>query len=243
MMMNPKQLIRDPKRIHSSLRELTDGRLVAVKDLRIYIPSRFTECGLASIGIETYIAGIYAIVDNDMHYGISLVNAMLRIEPTSTIKLSLNDEEYYEFYFEPGSTVISDVKLVKNDVLVYKIYNELIAKGHVPWYLGYLELGKLFDTAEYHAGANIGKNHEVTELLISMIARNPDNRHEYYRTVVKSLSDMAKKPPVFIGLKNVTYSATNTLNKLAGSYFKEGLVSALVSPTDRVERIEHLLRA
>lgn len=240
--MDFKKLIRDPAKVHAYLRELPDGRLVTTKGCKIYIPVRFAERGLASIGIETYIVGIYAIVVDDLYFGTSLVNAMIPIEPTSTVTVQIDGDDYYEFSFEPGSTVFSSVNLVKTDTLVYKIYDEIISKGRVPWYLGYAELGKLFDTAQYHAGARIGANHEVTELIISMIARNPKNRHEYYRTCVKTPEDLKTVPPAYIPLRSVTYAATNTLNRLAGSYFTEGVVSALVNPTERTERIEDLLR-
>ena len=240
--MDPKKLIHAAKNVHSALAELEDGRLVAKKAVKIYIPSRFAERGLASIGIETQIVGIYAIVVDDAYYGISLVNAMIRIEPTSTMKVMINGDEYFEFYFEPGSTVMSSTHLVKTDTLVYRIYDEIISKGRVPWYLGYSELGKIFDTAKYHAGANVGTNHEVTELIVSMISRDPKNRHQYYRRTIKSLDDLQKNPPAYIPLRSVTYAATNTTNRLAGSYFNNGLVSALVTPADRVERIEDLLR-
>lgn len=239
--MDPRTLTRDPARVQACLKELPDGRLVAIKNVKIYVPSRFAERGLAQIGIETHIVGIYAIVAEDQYWGVSLVNAMHRIEPTSTVKVVFDDDEYYEFSFAPGATVVSTVQLVRTDTLVYKVYDEIIAKGRVPWYLGYPELGKIFDTAKYHAGANIGQNHEVTELIVSMIARDPANRARYYRQVVRSREDLKKHPPVFIPLRSVTYAATNTTNKLAGSYFKEGLVSALVTPAERVERIEELL--
>ena len=240
--MDPRKLIRDPGRVLSYLRELPDHRLVTTKGCKIYIPSRFAERGLAQIGIETHICGIYAIVVEDAFYGVSLVNAMLRINPSSTVKILVDGDEYYEFTFDPGATVVSSTDLVKTDTLVYKIYDEIVSKGRVPWYLGYMELGKLFDTAKEHAGANIGTNHEVTELLISMIARYPSDRHVYYRQTVKSFEDMVKRPPAYIPLRSVTYAATNTTNRLAGSYFHDGLVSALNNPTERVERIESQLR-
>ena len=240
--MNPKKLIRDPSKVLASLKELPDNRLVTTKGCKIYIPVRYAERGLAQIGIETYIVGIYAITVDDTYYGVSIVNAMTRIEPTSTIKIMVDDEEYYEFSFDPGSTVMSSTLLVKRDTLTYNIYDEIISKGRVPWYMNYIDLSKLFETAKYHAGANIGQNQEVVELIVSMIARNPDNRHEYYRHSIKSLDDVTLKPPAVIPLKSVIYGATNTTNKLAGSYFHEGLVSALNTPSDRVERIEDLLR-
>lgn len=239
--MNPRNLIRDPKRVHDALRQLDDGRLVTVSGCKIYIPVRFEERELASIGIETYIIGIYAMVVEDQYYAVSLVNAMARIDPTSTLRTMIDGDEYYEFVFDPGATVFPSVDLVKTDTIVYLIYNEIFAKGRVPWYLGYNELAMIFDSARYHAGANIGQNQEVTELLVSIIARNPNNRHEYYRQFAKT-PEALKTPPAFIALRSVSYAATNTLNKLAGSYARDGLISALVNPTSRVERIEELLR-
>lgn len=240
--MNINDLIRDPKRVHANLRELEDGRLITLTGCRIYTPVRFSERGLTSIGVETHIVGIYAIVVEDKYYGVSMVNAMMRIDPGVRNVVNIDGDDYYEFVFEAGSTVIASVNLVKTDVLTYRIYDEIISKGNVPWYLGYSELAKIFDTAKYHAGANIGGDHEVTELLVSMISRDPVDRTKYYRQSVRTSEDLNKIKPAFIPLKSVTYSATNTTNKLAGSHFSEGVVSALVSPSERTERIEELLR-
>jgi hypothetical protein len=214
---------------------------VALKPLKIYLPVRFSERGLANVGVETNIAGLYAIVVDDKYYAVMVANALMRIDPIATNKVVFDGDEYYEFVFNAGSTVIPSLSLVKQNSLVYRIYDEFISKGRVPWYMGYPELGKLFDTARKHAGANIGADHEVTELIISMIARNPNDRSQYYRQFIQSPQDLVTNPPVFIPLKSVMYSATNTTNKLGGSYMQDGIISALVSPSERVERIEGLL--
>lgn len=240
--MDIKSLVRDASVVHACLQELPDASVVATKKVDIYVPVRFEERGLAEVGLETHIVGIYAIVSEDKYYGVSLVNAMMRIEPTSTFKVKIGQTEYYRFNFEPGAVVFSSSNLVKVDTLVYRIYDEIISKGRVPWYLSYEDLGKLFDTAPYHSGAKIGENNEVTELIVSMNARDVNDRTKYYRTTISSHAEAKTKPPVFVPLRSVTYAATNTTNKLAGSYFSAGLVSALNSPADRVERIEGLLR-
>ena len=240
--MDVNNLIRDPQLVQSYVQELPDSSLVALKPVKIYIPTRFSERGLAEVGIDTYIVGIYAMVVEDRYFAVSLVNAMIRIEPSSTLKIKIKGDEYYEFSFDAGQVIMTSVNLVKTDILVYKVYDEIISKGRVPWYLGYDELGHLFDTAKHHAGANIGTDVEVTELIVSMISRNKKDRTQYYRTVIQSIEELKTNPPVYIPLRSVQYAATNTTNKLAGSYFSLGIVSALVSPADRTERIEELLR-
>lgn len=240
--MDITKLIRKADKVHASIKELDDGSLIAVKECKIYIPLRFTECGLAFVGIETRIIGIYAIVVEGVFYGVSNICALIMITPTSTTKVTINDEEYYEFTFEPGSVITPNTNLVKTDTIVYRIYDEILSKAKVPWYLDYNDLGSLFDTANYHAGANVGNNREVTELIVSMIARNEKDRHVYYRSTIKTAEDLKKHKPVFTPLRSVQYAATNTTNKLAGSYFGVGVNSALVTPATRVEKIEGLLR-
>ena len=240
--MDWKRFTKDPGKVHANFVVLPDKRLVTKKGCKIYIPTRFEGRNLAEVGIVTYICGICAYVVDDQYYGVGIVNAMMKIEPTSTMKVDFDGDEYYEFSFDAGATVISSIGLVKSDTLVYRIYDEIFSKGHVPWYMGYAELARIFDTAQYHAGANVGKNHEITEMLVSLISRDKDDRHLYYRTTVKDKEYLVTNPPCFISLRSVPYSATNTLNKIAGSYQHEGIISALVSPTTRVERLEAILR-
>lgn len=241
--MDITQLTRDAGKVHASLEELTDGRVIALKECKIYIPARFAERDLAYVGVENYILGIYAIVVEDQYYGVSLVNAMINIDPSVTNRVKIAGMDFLEFVFFAGSTVFKSTLLVKTDTIAYRIYDEILSSGKIPWYIGYEELGHLFDTAGYHAGANIGKNQEVTQLIASMVARDPKDRTKYYRSTVQSIEDLKNNPPVFVPLKSVEYSATNTTNKLGGSYMAVGIVSALNDPTDRVERIESLLTA
>jgi hypothetical protein len=166
---------------------------------------------------------------------------MLGLDPAEINRVPIDGDEYLEFVFYPGSVVIPNLKLAKTDTLTYKIYDEILAKAHVPWYLSYFDLAKIFDTAREHAGANIGANKEVTELLISIIARNPRIRTEYYRQVIQSENDLVKNPPYFASLKDVTLSATNAVHKLGGGYFRNGTVSAINSPSERTERLEEIL--
>jgi len=240
--MDPAQLVRDASRVHACLQEMPDGRVMCTKRVTIQIPARFAERNLAYVGMDNYILGIYAIIVEDLYYGISLINAMIPIDPGKTNRIKVLGQDYLEFVFEPGSTVFKTLDLVKTDTIPYNIYDELLSSGRIPWYIGYDDLGKLFDTAQYHAGANIGQNREVTQLLASWVARDPDDLTRFFRTTIRSVEDMRKKRPAFIPMKSVEYSATNTTNKLGGSYFSLGVVSALNDPSDRVEPIEAILR-
>lgn len=221
----------------------SDSSVVTKKGCKIYFPVRFAERALAEIGVNNLCVGLFIIVVDDQYYSLFSVNAMVGLTPSSVDKIAYGDAEYYELGFEAGSVVIDSLDLVQNDVILYRLYDELFSKGKIPWYVGYEDLGNLYDTAKRFAGANVGDDPEVIQLLASIVTRNKDNRVEYYRTVINSREDLKTITPAYIPLRSVYYAATNTTNKLAGSYFSDGVTSALLSPSDRVESVEKILRA
>jgi len=81
---------------------------------------------------------------------------MMRISPSSTEKVVIKDEPYIEFQFEAGDTVIYTTALVVTDTLTYYMYDQFIAKGNIPWYMNYFDIANMFDTADEHAGVNLG---------------------------------------------------------------------------------------
>lgn len=239
--MEFSKLVRDPEMIKSHLHELKNGSVVCDQEMKIYIPERYIDKNMAYVGSDNHILGIYCITTEDKYYGVSLVNAMIPIDPSSTNRVKVDEEVYIEFVFDKGSTVFKSTDLVKTATLVYYIFDEFFAKGNIPWYIGYEELGKIFDTAKYHAGANVGQNQEITQLITSLVARTPEDRTKYYRSSLNTMTDLNTKKIAYVSLRSVEYSATNTLNKLGGNYMAKGITSALIDKTTRVERLESLL--
>ena len=240
--MDYKHLVRDPARVKANLVKLADVSLVAKVDCKIYFPARYAERYLAEISADNRVAGLFALVMEDKYYSVCNVCAMIKLNPTTISKVKFNEEDYYEFFFPKGSTISPSLDLVKNDVLVYRIYDEYFSKANIPWYFNYEDMGFIFLTAKKHANANVGEDPKVTQLLVSLIGRTSADKTLYYRAAVKNREEMLKTPPAFIPLKSVTYAATNTTSKLGGSYFDVGVRSALVNPSDRVEKIEQILR-
>ena len=240
--MQASDFVRDPERVKAQRVLLPNGSVVTKQGCKIYFPVRFTERFLANVGAEIRVVGLYAMVVEDKYYSTCNVNAMMQITPSTINKVKFGNEDFYECVFDKGAVVIPSIDLVKQDVLVYRIYDELFSKGNVPWYVSYEDLGYIFATAKKHANANIGQDSMVTQLLVSLISRDPTDRNKYYRATIKSRRELIDRPPAFIPLKSVTYAATNTTNKIAGSYFSVGVKSALVSPAERVEKIEEILR-
>lgn len=237
-----KGYTRDPSKVKANLTVMADKSVVAKKPCRIVIPARFQERNLASLGSEVYILGVYAIILKDNSYAISMTDAMMQIDPSTTETIMMDGDQYLQFSFDRGSRVFVTVDLVKNALLLYNIFDEFISKGNVPWYIEYEDLPHLFDTAEYHAGSKVGGNHVIYEYICAMVGRVSDNRQLHFRHFAKSHKDEKVHPPVFVPFRSVIYNAPNTTAKLLGAYASDGLTSALVNPAQRVEAIEDLLR-
>jgi len=237
------KMLRDAAYIKSFLQELPTGQLFTTKACRIQIPTRYKDRDIAVIGLDTYIYGIFAIISEENKYAVSNVTALMKILPYKTLEIEVEGVPYYEFHFEANSVIVETLDLVKKDILIYNVLDEFIFKGKIPWFLNYEDVAKLFDSSQDFAGSNVAQSPETLELIASMVARNPKDRLQYYRTVVQSYDDLMTHPPDFVPLMSVYYSATNTLNKLAGRDYNDGVVSALVTPTEKIQRIEQLVRA
>ncbi|QTH80296.1 hypothetical protein PA10_00096 [Pseudomonas phage pPa_SNUABM_DT01] len=242
MSIKSSQFIRDAARVHKAWEKTSEGSMVALKPLKVYIPARFPQRELALFEDEITFVGICAVVLEDKYYMASRICAPIRSEPTLVNNVVIDDVEYIEMQYEPGDRVICSEDLVMIDNLLYRIYDEIIAKGRVPWYVSYRELGGIFATSLKHAGVRVGKTPTVMEIIASAICRDSEDLRRYYRQTVETYEDITANPPTIIPLRNVSYGATNTIAKLTGSRFDEGMTAAIVNPGERVERTERVLR-
>lgn len=239
--MQSKEFTRSKARVDSALKKV-GTKLVALEPVRIHIPERFTERGLAEIEDVSYILGFMAIITEDNYYASSTLTAMIRTEPDRIGKVVVDDVAYIELFYEKGSAVIASTDVVVNDNLPHRIYTEMLGKGRIPWYYGYEDIPKMFvDTKKYN-GVTIGADFAVWEYISAALCRDPDDPSKYFRQRANAKKDTETVTPLYIPLRNVSVGATNVTAKLGGSYTNDGITAALVSPSDRPEKIETLLR-
>jgi hypothetical protein len=234
---------RNAPAVHAALAENKDNQVIAKEPCRIQAPVRFFEVNLGQIGIITSIYGFFALILETGEYAVMNANAIMEINPYKQTIVTIDDIDYYEFYFDKGDVVIKTTELVKRETLLFNVFDEEIFKGKVPWYAEYEDMGKIFDSAQYHAGSRVADTPEVIEALASIICRDAKDRSMQIRLKAQTYDDVSAEKISFVALKSIYYSVDSTVNKLAGSYFTEGLVSALVNPSNRVEKVESILRA
>lgn len=235
------KLIRNPELVKTKLVVNPTKEVIVTEKCVIQIPVRFTTIGLGQIGLETNVYGCFVLVLDTGEYSVFNINAFVELSPSRTTIVDVNGVDYHQFEFEPYQVLFKTTTIVKRDSIIYKVFDEFIFKGKVPWYLTYDDVGKLFDTAKEYANSDVSKNQDVIEFLVSLISRSSNDRSVHIRNIIKSYKDTQNIS--YVPLSSVFYNVNNTLNKLAGSYFNHGVVSALVKPSDQISEIEKILRA
>lgn len=225
--MDVKSLIRDAS-ILDKVIHYQDGTLIAKKKLQIHIPFRYISAKLANIGKDVNTVAIFAIVV-DGTYMVSNVCSNMQLTPSSIYSEQVDKEEYYILEFDAGSVITPRTSLVVDDTITYNVYDEFIGKAKLPWFINYEDIGKCVANAHYYSNIRLGGTNAVLELLVASIARDPDDIKKFYRETAKSLDTQDTNPPVILPFKSIISGTTNTMGKLIGSYFDEGLTSALTN--------------
>ena len=237
-------LKRMPSVVLNQLVQTEQGQVFCKVPCRIQVPTRFADRGLAQVGTNTFVYGSFPIILDSGEYAVVNVCALIEISPFKITKTTLAEEEYYEFYFEANSVVIKTTEIVQRDAMMYNVFDEFIFKGKVPWYLGYDDMCKLFDTADFAAGSNVAELLEVIEFIASMVTRSKADRSKFIRNVAKTYADFANIANIdYVPLNSIFYSVNSTMNKLSGNYFDNGVRSSLVTTTTQVNKIEAIIRA
>lgn len=238
-----KAKVRNAAKVYQALTDEPGKPVIAKKALTIQFPVRFQEIGLAQIGAKTFAFGLVAVILESGEYALLNVNAFLELGPAKIDLVKVDEVEYYSFRYEPGDVVIRTKELVRRTKLIFSAIDEFFFKGKVPYYVGYEDMGRIFDTAKKHAGTRANTSPPVIEFMAAYIARKKNDRIKFIRENANSYGDFAPDKLEWVPFNSVYWSRPGTVNKIAGAYFQEGIVSAIVNPSTRTEKVESILRA
>lgn len=256
--MDFKRLVRDGSVIHEMLVELPDHSIITKKGCKIYIPARYAEQRLAHISNEIFIFGIFAIVvDNgtpavgistDLSaapsrvYGVSNACTMLNIAPGAQRVVKSRDQSYYEFSFDPGTTLIKNSYAVMDDTLPYQMYREFIEMGKVPEFFSYEDMANIFISVVDLAGVKLGASEAILSAIASSVIKDPEELRRSFAFVINEIDEQLKHRYSVVPFRDVQLGATNNTAKLMGSFSDLATSSMLVNPSTRSEPMEELLR-
>jgi len=234
------KLKHNPKLISEIFSNKGDS-VIAKDNFYIIFPERYIAKNLAVMGSTVSLLSVYAVVDRNMNYGVVMAPIMMEVIPNNVTNVLVDGVVNKVLEVNKGETFIINRNLLRTAPFMYDVLDEFFLQGNVPWYLNYQLLAELFTESAKYAGSNIGNDPLAMEVITSIISRTKDDKFTSFREVVKS-SD-TKLVPYYIGMSNVNYSYDNTLSKLMGGYFKQGITTAIVNRESETTKVSALLRA
>lgn len=237
-------LTRDPKYILGLLEETKDDRIIVKKPLDVIYPENYLTKKLAKLDQDLTVLGIVALVDPQTNkYAVLSIPGMITIPITEMKQFTYQDDVYRVLSLDAYDTLVLNTNIVKDETLDYYMYNYFVELARIPWYLSYLDILNIYSKDSYYIGQNLIDIPQVLEMLLANIARDPKNDKFMYRDKLKSMDDIKTNPPSWVPLRNVSLGSVDTYSKLMGSYFEEGLTSALADKSKKMTRIEKVLRS
>lgn len=205
-------------------------------DTIAYIPKRYLDFDFVSINTDVTVFGIFDIEANNTLNCLALP-AMMTLTPSDITPVTIDDVGYIACSFNAHDVFMSNNNIIKNPLLIVRMFEEFIAQGHLPRAITYDNCIQLFEYAKSVTGINFYMDKVIFELVYAHLYRDSNRLNIPYRLTDKT------KPPKFIGLRNVSYGPDSTSAKIFGSYFDHGLNSALVNKSEQQFELEDIMRS
>ena len=235
------KLKRNPEAIKKKIKKV-ENTMIAKENMLIVFPEKFVDKELTLLDNTSEVFGVVAILDEKNNYSILTIPSRFIVEPAEIENIEINEEPYIALHIEAGQALISNTKMVKNQDITFPIFDLFMLQGKVPWYINYEDLLDVFIKLDKYAGSKVGGLVLALEALTALNARDPKNPETEFRMIINNVEDMKKKPVEWVGLKNIYYSFKSTLSKIAGAYFKQGVLAAVVKPEKETTDLEYVLR-
>lgn len=233
---------RNPEKVNAELVENDAGQVICKSDIFIHTPVRFVEKGLSVIGVRSYVFGWHPIILASGDYAVSDICGRLEINPGSVKMITIDDTDYYEFFFPAGSIVVSSGDVVQDDKIIYYILDELHFQSKVPWFMTDNDLSRSLNSAREYADSRAAEVPEVMELMVAVASRDKNDPTSYLRHSQDKYKDKTSANAEFVPLTSVHLSVTNTIDRIAGNYFEPAVQGVLVSPSKKSNTVERILR-
>jgi hypothetical protein len=238
-MLEFSKLKRNGKLIVSKLKEKGD-EIYATEKLSVVFPTRYINRHLCLIGNKVSLISVFLIADDKGNYGIMNIPAMIDLTPNEIMDIKVDGADYKELIFEKDSLFTDNNNLMKRADFMYDMFDEFLINGKVPFFLNYDDLSNLFRYTAKYANTGLGNNPLAMEITTSIIARSKKDVNVKYREYLSNPKGKVEQPN-FIGLMDIYNTFDSNINKMAGSYAKAGISSAVTNKQQTTSSIEEVL--
>ena len=237
--MDVSSLKRDTAKIHTIYTEQPDGSVIANRDFEVYIPKRFTENGMATIGDVVETVAVMGLVIPGECYAPLVALLNLTLVPLAMREESVKGVRYIVLEFTKGDTFIANATTLQEPNQPYFYFMEFLVYAKIPWYMSQGDLTGLFDNAKQESGDTVGSSPQVMRIFNSIMLRDPDNPDNPYRY---SKAMLENRPPMIVGMNNTSMLIEGVFPKITGGYLQDNTLAAIVNPDTRVTDLEMIIR-
>lgn len=237
--MDISKAVRNPQRVHASLLE-KDNQLITKTGCTIYIPERYISKGLAVIGTEISILGIYAMFIDDVTYGVSTATAMCTLGDLHiSDKVTIEDVDYLSYKFPAGAVVLKTVELVIVKKIVNAIMDFFVDYGYTPWFFNYVDLAELFFDTGYWNKMDMG-GQIVQDIITANISRDPKDITKLFKDTMSNIKQLDTRP-TFIPQRDIGMNTSSNLARVNGSELARATRAMLLSEPTQPQELEDIL--
>lgn len=217
----------------------SDLTTTCTRDFEVYLPKRFVDNGMATVGETVVTAAVLGIVIPGVCYAPLVGLVDLTLLPLSIREVAIKGDQYLVLEFVKGDPFIESLELLEDPNKPYQYYLEFKFYAKEPWYLGDEEVSSMFDNAKWECGSQVGSSPQVMRIFDSLMFRDPDNLNNPYRY---SKAMLEGRPPVIVGLNNSAMLIDGTFSKLTGGYLQDNTLAAIVNPDKKVTDMEKVIK-
>lgn len=178
------------------------------------------------------------LIINDTYQVSLLALSRVTMEYTHMSSMTYDNQEYVVIHLETGNLFNTQTQVIKDMSLAYAVYQECISFGRPPYFIGYHDLARIFDSAGELCDMKLATDRVIFETIYAHLARDPSNMRVQYRTI----KDRTDKPFRLTALRQVSFAPDGTMALMMGSYFSEASNAALLEQRTTHQPFENLIR-
>lgn len=236
-----ENLVKNTEKIKSKLKVVKDKTLTTDK-ISVLFPELYINKDLAKI--DSYVESLCVLLLMDEYNNYAPVMASVKVifYPDRINKVMLDNEVYFKLEFEKGTPLFTNNYAICTMNFIYNLFDLFYLLGKVPWFVTYEMLSGLLNKTSKYNGNNIGNDSLILELLTAIITRVKNEEDVYYKNKINTRSDLNKFVPEYKGLNDVYFSLSTTSSKMIGGYLEDGIINAIINPSEDLTPIEKILK-
>lgn len=228
--------MRDPSILKKFSQKDASSPVIFTGDTCIVrILEKFEGLGCLQITDTVKTIGIFDMEVDGVTSGM-LLAANVEMVPSEVTAVEIDGIRYVQCIFRKGDVFLKTTETVVEEKVAFYVWLMYVKYGQMLKAMTYSDQAVFIDKVCATCGISFPVDHVVYEVIFAHLTRAIDDFTVLYRNT-DMRGDFRR-----INLNEVAHASRSTTARIIGSYFKEGINSALTKPSTSSSMIEDVLR-